>query len=76
MREFLATLLALAIILGTMWAIFALLSLLGSFSESLGISKAWVYFLAGVTTGIYRRKICKSLSVYCESVWTAISRVL
>ena len=76
MREFLATLLALVIILGTMWAIFAFLSLSGSFSESLGISQVWIYFFAGITIGVYRRKICQSLRAYCDGVWTTISRVL
>jgi|TARA_R110001583_G_scaffold38874_18_gene125261 hypothetical protein len=76
MREFLATLTALVIILSTIWVCFFGLSIVANFSESVGVSKPLVYFLSGLGIGIYREKIWRGFASFCENVWDKILRLI
>ena len=73
MREFFATIFALVVIIGTLWAIFAILGLAVSFVSSWGLSPGLLYFLAGCAFGMGYRNIGKWFANYCDLVWSKIS---
>jgi uncharacterized membrane protein YedE/YeeE len=73
MREFFATILALIVIIGTLWIIFAILGLGVSVVSSWGVSPGLLYFLAGCAFGMGYRHVGIWLANYCDSVWEKIS---
>jgi len=76
MREFFATILALAIIVGTVWAAFALLAWGVSIVSSFGIPPGVLYFLAGICFATTYKKTGRWFANYCDTVWEKISSFL
>jgi hypothetical protein len=73
MREFFATILALVIIVGTVWGVFTLLALGVLKVSSLGVHPGLLYFLAGVCFAATYKKTGRWFANYCDTVWEKIS---
>ena len=73
MREFLATVAAILIIIITLCGIAWLIGLLGTFIGSLGISENVVFFIVGFSVGCFRKRICEWLMTYSERVFRTIT---
>ena len=71
MREFLATFIALAIILGAIWPFFELMSFISSTVDSI-----FVYFVAGFIVGVFKTKIGSAILSFVEDVWELVSRII
>ena len=76
MREFFATILALVIIVGTVWGAFAVLAWGVSFASSLGLPRGLLYFLAGICFAATYKKTGRWFANYCDAVWEKISSFL
>jgi|TARA_B110000196_G_C21060848_1_gene622322 hypothetical protein len=69
MKDFFATMLALAIIFGTVWGIIVLFAMSVNFLVSIGIPSGMLYFSTGIIfAGMYKR-IGKWFGNYCNTVW-------
>ena len=72
MRDVLATGLCLAIIVGTVWGTIALCAFGVGKISAMGIPAAALYFLAGIITGIYYKKIGGAFMNFCSVVFERI----
>ena len=69
MRDFLATILAIVTIFGTVWGVVALFVMAINFLVSAGIPSGALYFSAGIIfAGMYKRA-GKWFTDYCNTVW-------
>ncbi|HIE83826.1 MAG TPA: hypothetical protein EYQ00_08290 [Dehalococcoidia bacterium] len=73
MRDFFATMLALVIIVGTVWGVLALLSAAVNAVSFLGVPKGLLYFSAGLCFAVSYRNIGRWFADYCDTVWSKIS---
>jgi len=72
MREFLATMLSLAIIFGTVWGIILLFILAVDALSSVGIPAGLLYFSAGIAFATSYKRIGGWFMDYCDTVWSKI----
>ena len=76
MSEFFATMLALTIIIGVVWGVFALLAFSVSLVSLMGVPQGLLYFLAGICfAGLYK-KIGRCFADFCDMVWGKISSMI
>ena len=73
MRDFFATVLALAIIVATVWGALALLVLGVNAVSSLGVPRGLLYFSAGICFAASYKGIGRWFADYCDAVWSKIS---
>ena len=72
MKDFLATILALLIIMGTVWgSIFLFISGV-NFLSSMGIPQGLLYFSAGIVFAFTYKKIGRWFANYCDTVWETL----
>ncbi len=72
MRDFLATALSLAIILGTVWGIIITFIFSIDLISSIGIPQGILYFVSGITFAATYKRIGRAFSDYCDAVWGKI----
>ena len=73
MKGFFATMLSLALIVGAVWGVFALLALGASFIHSMGVPSGPLYFLAGICFAASYKKLGRAFADFCDMVWEKIS---
>ena len=73
MRDFLATVIALAIIIATVWGALALLVLGVNAASGLGIPRGLLYFSAGICFAVSYKSVGRWFADYCDTVWSKIS---
>ena len=73
MRDFFATMLALVIIVCTVWGILALLGVAVNAVSFLGVPKELLYFSAGLCFAASYRNIGRWFANYCDMIWNKIS---
>jgi len=69
MRDFLATMLSLAIIFGTIWGVVLLFIFSIDFIASVGIPRELLYFTGGVAFAATYKKVGGWFMNYCNIVW-------
>jgi hypothetical protein len=72
-RDFFATILALVIIVCTIWGVIALLAAGVSVVSSLGIPQGLLYFCAGICFAVSYKNIGHWFADYCDTVWNKVS---
>ena len=70
MKEFLATLLALSLIIASFIPVLFALSYISEYLES-----PLVYFVAGFFVGVYRKRFGRSICQYSEKMWQFSQRI-
>jgi hypothetical protein len=73
MRDFLATALALAIIIATVWGALALLIVGVNAASTLGVPRGLLYFSAGICFAASYKSVGRWFADYCGAVWSKIS---
>jgi len=69
MRDGFATMLALAIIFGTVWGIIALFVMVVNFLTTAGIPSGLLYFSAGIIFASMYKRVGEWFIDYCNIVW-------
>jgi len=72
MRDFLATVLSLAIIFATVWGSIAAFIWCVNRLADMGIPVGILYFSAGIVFAFSYKKIGRLFADYCDSVWEKI----
>tara|TARA_Y100001970_G_C14253747_1_gene873623 strand:- start:4982 stop:5221 length:240 start_codon:yes stop_codon:yes gene_type:complete len=72
MKEFLSTMLSLAIIFGTVWGIILLFILSVDALSSVGIPTGLLYFGSGIAFATSYKRIGGWFMNYCDAVWSKI----
>ncbi len=72
MRDFLATVLSLAVIFATVWGSIAVFIWCVNQLAAMGIPPGILYFSAGIVFAFSYKKIGRWFMNYCDSVWEKI----
>ncbi len=76
MRELVATIISLVVVVGTVWGVFATMVFAVQEFSSFGVPSGLLYFSAGVCFGALYKNLGEFFGGFCITVWEKISRMV